>query len=145
MPPVSRARRPPPAHRREQGMTCHFGEGVIVCDGRSSQGWRVSFAWCPWCCLPGDKPVRVLAVDIFGGWGGSDLICGTCGQFWSNDGENHYRRMTEDQRDENIARVVAVPDPNCWDCHDTGDKSRPWDEEAIPCECASPTTEDQKG
>lgn len=122
-------------------MTCRIatlGSGVtaIVCDGRTG-GWRVDFALCPWCCVKGDKPVRVLSVLIYSGYGGSDFICGTCGQAWSDDGECWYRKMSEDDRDANIAKVAAVPDPKCWDCHDTGERAHPLAEESDPCHCGA--------
>lgn len=98
-------------------MTCHIGEGVILCDGQS--GWRVGFRSCPWCCLEG-RQTRVLITDIFGGWCGQDIICGECGQKWSTD-EGGMHKMTEEKREENKARVASMPDPKCWDCHDTGE------------------------
>lgn len=113
-------------------MTCHIGPNIIVCDGVSG-GWRIAQGHCPWCCL-GERTTRALYAWIFGGYAGRDWICGECGQKWSDEGGAW--KVTEEQREQNIARVAATPDPNCWDCHDTGDKGAPW---AMPdsdvCEC----------
>lgn len=114
-------------------MTCHVGDGFIICDGQS--GWRVSpSTHCPWCL----EERRCLTTLIFSGWCGSDYICGTCGSRWSNDGEVWMPKITEQERDENIARVAAAKDPQCWECHDTGDISDPAIElEAKQCPCGA--------
>ena len=84
-------------------MTCHVGEGIVVCDGAS--GWRVEpMKRCPWCM----EDRRCLGTLIFGGYGGSDYICGTCGSYWCEDDFTIYRKVTEAQRDENIERVLAL-------------------------------------
>lgn len=112
-------------------MTCHISENVIVCNGQN--GWRVEpFAYCPWCM----ERRRCLTTLIFSGWCGSDYICGTCGSRWSDDGGIWMPKISEEAREENIARVAAMPDPKCWDCHDTGDISHPAiDMEPKPCQC----------
>lgn len=109
-------------------MTCIVGEGIVVC---TSDPWRVGYALCPWCCLPGDQPVRHLVALVYGGWCGSDLLCGTCGQFWSSD-MDRLRATPNDEREENIAKVAAKADPSCWTCHDSG-----WIESPIaePVQC----------
>lgn len=114
-------------------MTCHYGEGIIVCDGLS--GWRVEpDKLCPWC----RELRRCLGSPVFSGWCGYDYICGTCGSYWSEEDGVRLRKLTEDERDENIARVAAQPDPKCWDCHDTGDRGSPLDEpDAYPCLCGA--------
>lgn len=114
-------------------MTCHIGEGVVVCDGQG--GWYVyRDLSCPWC----KERRRCIGTQIFGGWCGNDYICGTCGSVWDSESET-VRKLTEAQRDENIARVAAMKDPGCWDCRDTGDKE--WnvpliDPDAEPDFCA---------
>lgn len=122
-------------------MTCRVGQGVVICDGQSG-GWRVGHGLCPWCCVRGDVPVRLLYVWIYGGYGGRDCICGSCGFAWSEDDEWRSRMKDDhdsEEREANIAKVAAVPDPACWDCHDTGDCGQPgFDEpDANPCACAA--------
>lgn len=113
-------------------MTCHIGENIIICDGQS--GWRVEPALqCPWC----DERRRCLRTWIHGGYSGFDAICGTCGSYWSWCDEISFRKLTDNERDENIARVAARPDPKCWDCHDTGDTGGPMDVEDSPCSCGA--------
>lgn len=75
-----------------------------ICGGAGE--WKLSEAFCPWCCVKGDAPVRVLEAEVFGGYCGPDFICGACGQEWSADGP--VRRMREEERDANIARVAAA-------------------------------------
>lgn len=118
-------------------MTCIQAGSAIVCTGTGR--WRVGRAACPWCWLKGDELRRSLVTPVFGGWCGHDLICGNCGQSWSSD-DDRLRKLTDAQRDENIGRVAAVPDPKCWACHDTGDKGDPGNpllEEADPCSCGA--------
>ena len=116
-------------------VTCHFGDGIVVCDGQSG-GWRVTHVLCPWCCVQGAEPVRALSVLIFGGYGGSDYICGSCGQNWASADEVYLRKVTNEERETNIAKVAARADPKCWDCHDTGDVGMPgFDVEPMPCKC----------
>jgi hypothetical protein len=122
-------------------MTCHIGDGIIICTGLGA--WHVAQLACPWCCL-GDAMVRCLTTPIHSGYCGFDSICGSCGQRWSSD--EPLRKMSEEQREENIAWVASVPDPKCWKCHDTGDPD--WlnleiEEESKPCECGA--TEAQRG
>lgn len=115
-------------------MTCHIGENIVVCDGFSG-GWRVRLdGWCQWCL----EKRRMVQVLIYGGYCGMDIICGTCGSYGSVDDGVQWRKLTEDERDENIARVAATPDPKCWKCHDTGDTGQPgFDEpDAHPCDCS---------
>lgn len=118
-------------------MTCHVGDGIVICDGRSG-GWRVGRVWCPWCCVK-DETVRGLTVLIFGGYGGFDAICGSCGFAWACDDEWLPRMNPHDQekREENIALVAATPDPKCWKCHDTGDVGMPGFDmpDSNPCDC----------
>lgn len=113
-------------------MTCHIGGGIIVCTGTGS--WRVNNITCPWC-----KEVRrCLETPVFGGWEGGDYICGTCGQYWSSEGE--LRNIPDDVRQGYIARVAATPDPQCWKCHDSGDTVSPFDpitEDPDPCSCSA--------
>ena len=122
-------------------MTCHAltSDGKVVgflCTGRG--GWRVSFAACPWCCLPGDKPVRHLEALVYGGWCGSDYVCGSCGQEWSSDSDR-LLRIPDEKREANKAEVGARPDPKCWDCADTGDITGPLDwDEPKDCPCGAP-------
>lgn len=112
-------------------MTCHVGEGIVICDGVS--GWRVEPAkHCPWCL----ETRRCLGTPIFGGYCGSDYICGTCGSYWSEEDDTRFRKLTEEEREQNIARVTSVADPKCWKCHDTGDAGDMMDEPgANPCDC----------
>lgn len=114
-------------------MTCLIGENVVICDGVS--GWRVNpVGHCPWCL----EQRRCLETAIFGGYCGWDVICGTCGSRWSLEDGVRFWKVSEDERDENIARVASVVDPKCWDCHDTGDKGDPMDEPGkFPCECGA--------
>ena len=98
--------------------------------------WRVAHAACPWCCLPGDPRRRCLEALVFGGWCGSDLICGHCGYEWSTDDDVRRKGPEDEERQENIAKVAAVPDPKCWKCHDSGWIESPIAEPAR-CECAS--------
>lgn len=116
-------------------MTCQVGQGFAICDGQSG-GWRVTLAYCPWC----KEHRRCLSVAIFGGWCGHDFKCGTCGYHWGSDDEG-WRKLTEEERDKNIAAVAARPDPDCWECHDTGDTTdpgNPIDEPILrPCACAA--------
>jgi len=60
------------------------------------------------------------------------MICGTCGSFWSTDSGEVRKNMSNDERDENIAKVAAMADPKCWVCHDSGWIESPIDE---PREC----------
>ena len=117
-------------------MTCNFGEGIVLC---TVDRWRVVLdAYCPWC----DERRRCLAAAVFSGWCGNDYICGTCGSYFNSD--EPPRKLTEDERAENIAKVAAKADPACWTCHDTGD-ARPPDMPAMdendldpkPCACAA--------
>jgi hypothetical protein len=123
-------------------VTCRQVENAIICDGVS--GWRVEPAKrCPWCL----ETRRCLGTPIFSGYGGHDYICGTCGSYWSEDDYVSYRKLTNDQRDANIARVAGRADPKCWDCHDTGDAGTFLDEpDSHPCKCgAGDRAEGQEG
>lgn len=118
-------------------MTCRIGENVIICDGQS--GWRVyPDLQCPWCL----ERRRCIGTAIFGGWCGFDYICGTCGTKWSTDDDRPIsevgKRISNEQREQNIARVAALADPKCWDCHDSGDTGMPGFDEpgAHPCACS---------
>lgn len=94
-------------------MTCHIGHNVIVCT--STGKWKVDPSVpCPWCL----EDRWCLYAEVYGGWCGRDYICGTCGTYWSSDSESICKH-SEEEREENIAQVASVPDPKCWDCHDT--------------------------
>src|SRR5262245_13477051 len=118
-------------------MTCHYGDGIVLCTGRT--GSFVGYAACPWCCLPGDPPVRVLDTPIFSGWCGSDMVCGNCGQEWSTDSEYFPENTPDQKRQWNLAAVTATHDPKCWDCHDTGfrDIRNPLDVPSERCPCGT--------
>jgi hypothetical protein len=111
---------------------------VVVCNGRS-HGWRIRYGCCPWCAPdPTWGQRRVAYVSIYGGDGGEDCICGECGSEWSSyDGDVTFGKLDLDERDDNIALVASIPDPKCWDCHDTGDTGMPGLDEpgANPCAC----------
>jgi hypothetical protein len=62
-------------------------------------------AHCPWCCLGDEETVNGFR-EVYGGYEAPDLICGTCGQYWS--AEYGPVKMTEDKRDENIGKVSAM-------------------------------------
>jgi len=114
-------------------MTCHIGDGIVICDGLSG-GWRVDpQGWCQWCL----EKRRCISVPIYGGYGGFEFICGTCGSYGSVDDGVIFRKLTEEERAANIERVASVLDPDCWKCHDTGDTGQPgFDEpDTHPCEC----------
>lgn len=63
-------------------------------------------AHCPFCCLGDDTTVNGFR-EVYGGWEAPDLICGTCGQYWSAE-YGPMGTMTEDERDENIGKVAAM-------------------------------------
>jgi len=94
-------------------MTCHVGQGIVVCTGSP---WRPALdVECPWCL----EKRRCLCSEVHGGWCAPDFICGTCGSFWNAEQERPIK-MTEAERDENVALAASIPDPTCWICHDTG-------------------------
>ncbi len=112
-------------------MTCRVAGNAIIDDGQS--GWRVyPVKSCPW-----EKAARrCIGTAIFGGYCGYDFICGTCGSYWSEEDGIGYRKLTNDQREANIARVTAFPDPECWECHDSGDVGTPLNcPGENPCTC----------
>jgi hypothetical protein len=122
-------------------VTCHVGEGSVVCTGRGA--WDVGHVRCPWCCLRGDEPVRVLFTEVFGGWCGRDYICGNCGQAWSSDADR-LTNVPDEEREANKARVAAVPDPACFRCQDRGEIWSPIAEEPEACGCAASTRKEAK-
>ncbi|HEX6038883.1 hypothetical protein [Longimicrobium sp.] len=88
---------------------------------------------CGWCL----EKRRCIETPIFSGYCGYDVICGTCGSEWNTD-DGRFRKIDNDERDANIARVAAMPDPKCWECHDTGDTGEPMDEPGThPCKCGA--------
>lgn len=116
-------------------MTCHTDKDgnvlVSICDGHGD-GWRVAREKpCQWCL----EKRRCLYAYVFGGWCGTDWVCGTCGSEWTEEDYLYWKKVTEEQRDENVARVAAHPDPKCWDCHDTGDAGLPFHDDTTPCKC----------
>lgn len=94
--------------------------------------WRVARNHpCPWCL----EKRRCLIAPVFGGWCGYDLKCGTCGTAWSTD--DGGLKTSEEDREKNIALVASVPDPKCWDCHDSGWTGESPIDEGYPCVCAA--------
>jgi hypothetical protein len=88
-------------------MTCHYGPGIVICDGRGR--WKIKDMWCPWCCVKGET-VRALVTRVYGGYGGFDAICGSCGFKWSADDEWRPLMNPHDneRREANIERVAAA-------------------------------------
>lgn len=106
------------------------GQGFAIVCGPGP--WRVALdVPCPWC----KEKRRCLTAEVFGGWCGNDYKCGTCGTYWSSEGDT--LKTTEADRADNIARVAATPDPKCWDCHDSGWTSENPIDEGHPCACAA--------
>jgi hypothetical protein len=73
-------------------------------------------AKCPWCCLGEDTTV-VAARWVYGGWCGCDFLCGACGQSWSTDDDRPLGRLSEDERERNLARVAEMRtrmEPGPW-------------------------------
>lgn len=101
---------------------------VIVCSGTGP--WRVAHVNCPWC----KELRRCLTSLVFSGWCGSDYKCGTCGTFWSSEQDGPLK-TSEPDREKNIALVASVPDPTCWDCHDSGWTGESPVDMGHPCAC----------
>ena len=64
-------------------------------------------AQCPWCCLGEDQTIHGFR-EVHGGYCAPDMICGSCGQYWSHDDDRPLRGTDEDLRDENLAKVEAL-------------------------------------
>lgn len=117
-------------------MTCTQGDGFVICDGHG--GWYVHpNIYCPTC----KRKTRCIGTMIFGGWCGTDYICGECGSKWSSDSEEPFpESYDESKAKKNMDKVAATKDPTCWGCRDTGDRN--WnvpaidpDTESDHCQC----------
>jgi hypothetical protein len=62
-------------------------------------------ARCPWCCLGDDTTTHAFR-EVYGGYEAPDLICGACGQPWSDDAG--LAHPSESEREENIALVAGM-------------------------------------
>ncbi len=82
-------------------------------------------AACPWCCLGQAQTVHAYR-EVYGGWCSPDLVCGSCGQYYSED----YGVMREEKRDKNVEMVKEmqavgiavgpVPVPRALDPEESG-------------------------
>jgi len=92
-------------------MTCTFltddqGKTVAIACGPGGYSHLV-MASCPFCCLGDDQQIHAFR-EVHSGYSAPDLICGSCGQYHSEDFEGDNPKMSEDQREENKAKVADM-------------------------------------
>lgn len=88
-------------------MTCHFGPGIVICDGVTGD-WTPTRAFCPWCCCMEGETVPAASREVYGGYCAPDMICGECGHRWSWDMNDPRRDTPDEKREANIATVKAL-------------------------------------
>ncbi len=63
-------------------------------------------ASCPWCCLGRATTVHATRL-VHSGYCAPDMVCGRCGQYWSDD-DDSSRRPSEDEREKHIAIIQTL-------------------------------------
>ena len=77
--------------------------GFICGPGRYS---HLVMARCPWCCLGNDESIHATRL-VYGGYCAPDMLCGSCGQYWTAD-HDRLPKMSEDDRSKNILTINAM-------------------------------------
>lgn len=88
-------------------MTCRHGPGIVICDGITSD-WRLTRAFCPWCCCMEGETVAAASREVYGGYCAPDLICGECGHYWNLEADDPFKNTPDERREKNIATIKAL-------------------------------------